>query len=61
VSPEKQDKRASALYKAIMGEFPPWAWKVHSAPPVEPTRATMNKIRSTYTAWAHRKAPGAAA
>jgi superfamily II DNA or RNA helicase len=54
--PEKREKRVMALYKAIANEWPPREMKAATAPEVQPNRATVNKIKSIYTAWAHRKA-----
>ena len=54
--PEKREKRVMALYKAIANEWPPREMKAATAPEVQPKRATISKIKSIYTAWAHRKA-----
>lgn len=53
---ERQQKKALAIYKNIMGSWPPWGWEVGNAPALEPTRATLGKIRSLNIAYAHRKA-----
>lgn len=45
-SPEKQQGRAAHLYKDITGMWPPREWKVEQAPHTEPTRNTLNKIKS---------------
>lgn len=55
-APEKQQGRAAHLYKDIMGVYPPREWKIANAPEVEPTRATLGKIKSLYIAFAHRRA-----
>jgi superfamily II DNA or RNA helicase len=54
-SPEKQNGRAAHLFKDITGQWPPRAYNVQSAPTVEPTRNTLNKIRSMQIAFAHRR------
>jgi superfamily II DNA or RNA helicase len=54
--PVKREKRVMALYKAIANEWPPREMKAATAPEVPPKRATVNKIKSVYTAWAHRTA-----
>jgi superfamily II DNA or RNA helicase len=53
--PEKQEKRVKALFHAITNEWPPYSYRVATAPEVQPNRHTMSKIRSIYTAWSHRR------
>ena len=50
----KPQGRAAHLYKEITGNWPPREWKVDAAPRVDPTAATLNKIRSLYTAFSRR-------
>lgn len=47
--------RAAHLFKDITGEYPPRSFTVESAPWVEPTRNTLNKIRSIAIAFSHRR------
>lgn len=54
--PEKQNGRAWHLFKDITGEYPPKSWRVETAPIVEPTRATLGKIKSLRIAFHHRRA-----
>ena len=49
--PEEREKRAKALFRAITNEWPPYNFRVSTAPEVLPNRNTVNKIRSVYTAW----------
>jgi len=49
-------KRALALYHDITGEWPPRGLRAEHAPRVEPTRNTVDKIRSLCIAFAHRRA-----
>ena len=59
-APEMQQKRAACLYKDIVGHWPPREWRVETAPFVEPSRATSNKIRSLYIAFAKGRGRAAA-
>ena len=54
--PERQRKRALALFKNITGEWPMRHWDFFAAPAVDPSRHTLNKIRSMNIAFAHRRA-----
>ncbi len=54
--PERQRKRALALFKNITGEWPMRHWDFFTAPTVAPSRHTLNKIRSLNIAFAHRRA-----
>jgi hypothetical protein len=45
-APEKQQARASFLFKEMTGAWPPKNWLVVTAPCVEVTRAVENKIRA---------------
>ena len=49
-------KRAVAIFKDITGEWPPRGLTTEAAPWVEPTRNTVEKIRSLCIAFAHRRA-----
>lgn len=55
-APEKQNGRAAHLFKDMTGNWPPRDWKVESAPVVEPTRATLGKIKALQIAFHHRRA-----
>jgi hypothetical protein len=55
-SPDKQKGYAAHLYKDIVGTWPPRGYHPSTAPWVEPTRNTLNKIRSRQIAYAHRRA-----
>lgn len=46
--------RAYHLFHEITGIFPPHSYRVERAPEVEPTRATLGKIRSLQIAFARR-------
>ncbi len=48
--------RAAHLFKDITGEWPPRGCKFETTPTVEPTRNTLDKIRSLSIAFAHRRA-----
>lgn len=50
-APEKQQARASFLYKEMTGAWPPKQWMVATAPRVEVTRAVANKIRQKNIAY----------
>lgn len=50
--PEMQQGRAANIFKDIVGEWPPKAWRVESTPGVEISRAVLNKIRSKNIAYA---------
>ena len=52
--PVKREKRAKALFHAITNEWPPWGVTAAATVATTPNRATVNKIRSIYTAWANR-------
>lgn len=45
-APEKQQGRAAHLFKDIVGTWPPREFRVDTTPHTEPTRNTLNKIRS---------------
>jgi len=55
-APEKQNYRAKYLFRDMTGMMPPPDWRVETAPVIEPTRNTMNKIKSLAIAFHHRKA-----
>ncbi len=55
-APEKQQGRAAHLYRDIVGQWPPSGFRVETAPHVEPTRATANKIRSLNIAFSKGRA-----
>lgn len=44
-APDRQQGRASHIFKEITGNWPPRGWNVESAPCVEVTRPVLNKIR----------------
>jgi DNA repair protein RadD len=48
--------RAAHLFKDITGEWPPRGCKFETTPTVEPSRNTLDKIRSLSIAFAHRRA-----
>ena len=48
--------RAAHLFKDITGDWPPRGCKFETTPFVEPTRNTLDKIRSLSIAFAHRRA-----
>lgn len=50
-APEKQQGRASHIYREITGNWPPNGWRVESTPGVEISRNVLNKIRSKNIAW----------
>lgn len=50
-APDKQQLRASFIYKDITGQMPPRDWLVASTPNVEITRPVLNKIRQKNIAW----------
>lgn len=50
-APEKQNWRAKYLFRDIAGMLPPPDWRVETAPHAEPTRNTLNKIKSLYIAF----------
>lgn len=54
-APEKQSGRAAHLFKDITGMWPPRDFKIETAPHVEPTRATLGKIKSLRIAFMHRR------
>ena len=39
-------------FRELTGDWPPRGWSVETAPEIEPTRNTLNKIRSMQIAWA---------
>lgn len=45
-APEKQQARASHLYRDMTGQWPPGGWHVATTPCVEISRNVLNKIRS---------------
>jgi superfamily II DNA or RNA helicase len=55
--PETQQKRAACLFKDVVGTWPPRHYRVETTPWVEPTRNTVNKIRSLNIAFANRRNP----
>jgi superfamily II DNA or RNA helicase len=55
-APEKQNGRAAHLFRDMTGAWPPRDWRVESAPIVEPTRATLGKIKSLQIAFHNRRA-----
>ena len=54
-APEKQKGRAAHLFKDITGSWPPREFSIETAPHVEPTRATLGKIKSIRIAFMHRR------
>lgn len=56
-APEKQQGRASHIYRDITGSWPPRSWHVSTTPGVEISRNVLNKIRAKNIAFA--KARGA--
>lgn len=54
--PDKQQGRASHLYRDITGAWPPRSWTVDKAPKVEVTRPVLNKIAALNIAWKKRRA-----
>lgn len=54
-APERQQGRASHIYKSITGAWPPREWRVDNTPTVPITRAVMNKIKANNIAFAKRK------
>ena len=54
-APEKQKGRAAHLYRDIVGTWPPNSLSFEAAPWVEPTRNTINKIKSLRIAFMHRR------
>jgi len=55
-APDKQAKRALAIFRNITGEWPPRAWSFETTPIVEPTGNTLKKIKSLNIAFSHRRA-----
>lgn len=55
-SPDKQKGRAAHLFRDITGQWPPRSYSPETAPYVEPTRNTLNKIKSLRIAFLHRGA-----
>jgi len=55
-SPEKWKSRVFYLFLDITGTHPPKNFRVETAPSVEPSRNTVNKIRSLNIAFKHRRA-----
>lgn len=49
-------KRALGIYRDITGEWPPTRARAEEVPRVEPTRNTLDKIRSLWIAYSHRRA-----
>lgn len=49
--PEKQEKRAKALYKNILGRWPPHEYDFHGTDPAPVSRNTRNKIKQLDWAW----------
>ena len=56
--PDKQQGRAYHLYRAITGSEPPKDWRVATAPEVEVTRNTINKIKQMDIAFRAARAKG---
>lgn len=54
-APEKQKGRAACLFRDITGKWPPSHFRPDTAPIVEPTRNTLNKIKSLRIAFMHRR------
>ena len=59
-APEKQQGRASHIYKSITGDWPDRSWNIANTPSVPISRAVMNKIRSMNIAYAHARSKVAA-
>ena len=55
-APEKQQGRASHIYREITGEWPDRSWKVANTPSVPITRAVLNKIKAGNIAYAKARA-----
>lgn len=55
-SPDKWKGRVFHLFSDITGTHPPRNFRVETAPSVEPSRNTLNKIRSLNIAFKHRRA-----
>ena len=54
-APEKQQGRASHIYREITGQWPPRGWVVQNTPGVEITRNVLNKIRAKNIAFVKRR------
>lgn len=54
-APEKQQGRASHIYREITGQWPPIGWAVHTTPGVEISRNVLNKIKSKNIAFKHSR------
>jgi DNA repair protein RadD len=54
-NPEKRLARARALYKNLLGDWPPREWGIDNAPMQEVSRNTLNKLRSMQIAYANRR------
>lgn len=55
-APDKQQGRASHLYREIVGEWPPRGWSVEKAPKVAVTQVVMNKIKQKNIAFKRAQA-----
>ena len=55
-APEKQQGRASHIYREITGEWPDRSWTVANTPSVPITRAVLNKIKAGNIAYAKARA-----
>ena len=53
--PEKQKGRAAHLFRDITGKWPPSGFTPETAPDVEPTRNTLNKIKALRIAFLNRR------
>jgi DNA repair protein RadD len=53
--PEKQEARARAMYRNILGKWPPMDWNFYETEPAPVTRNTRNKIKSLDIAWHQAK------
>lgn len=54
-TPEKQKGRAACLFRDITGKWPPRSYSPDTAPIIEPTRNTLNKIKALRIAFMHRR------
>ena len=59
--PESRLGRAAHLYRDITGKWPPRQFSFETAPWIEPTRNTVNKIKSLRIAFLNRTPDGSAA
>lgn len=53
--PERQQGRATHIYRQIAGSWPPRGWHIDTTPNAQISRAVLNKIRAGNIAFAKRR------